>query len=383
RGEDWVITAPLSVKADRPAVEAIINQLQNGKFKSTVEQNPSAADLSKYGLDQPKFTLTAYAYVPDSKGEGAADPSRRREVTLYGGMENTFDGAIYMRRQGDNAIYAVDGGIRFSLEKTTFDLRDKEVLALDEATLKQVDFKSKSNRYLLERDEGKSWQLKEPKAAPADATAVTTMIGTFKNGRALAFPKDSPEERKRLGLLAPAVDITFLRDGGEKMRVRLNKAKVNDGEKIFALRESGSDVVLAEVPVGALTALDKSPTDLRDKSVLSFKREDVAKVVFSPGGNAPEIAVEKVSTDGGSSEDWQVTAPEKGPAKKWKLSSVLWSLSSLKASAVDEENPKDWGKYGISPGSRSIALMDQSGKLMAKLQVGKEVKGKPNALYVK
>jgi len=384
KGEDWAITSPLSARADRSAVEQIINQLQNGRFKSTVEENPSAADLSKYGLDQPKFTVTAYAYVPDSKGEGANDASRRREVTLHGGIENTFDGSIYMRRQGDNAIYAVDGGVRFSLEKTTFDLRDKEVLAVDEASLKQVDFKSKSNRYLLERDEGKTWQLKAPKASPADGTTITTMIGSFKNERALAFPRDSPEERKRLGLIAPAVDITFAREGGEKVRIRLNKAKVDDGEKIFALRESGQDAILAEVPVGALTALDKSASDLRDKSVLAFKREEVAKIVLSPGGNAPEIAVEKVATDGGSGgEDWQVTAPEKGPAKKWKLSSVLWSLSSLKATAVDEENSKEWGKYGIVPSSRSVALMDQSGKIVAKLQVGKEVKGKANALYVK
>jgi hypothetical protein len=57
-------------------------------------------------------------------------------------------------------------------------------------------------------------------------------------------------------------------------------------------------------------------------------------------------------------------------------------LSSLKAAAVADENPKDWSKYGISAASRSVALMDKSGKVLAKLQVGKEVKGKPNALYV-
>lgn len=384
RGEEWVITAPLSTRADRSAVEQIINQLQSAKFKSTVEENPSAADLGKYGLDQPKFTVTAHAYVPNAKGEGANDPARRRELTLGGGIENTFDGSIYIRRQGDNAIYAVDGAVRSSLEKTTFDLRDKEVLALDEATLKQIDFKSKSNRYVLERDEAKTWQLKAPKTMPADGNAVATLIGSLKNERALAFPKDSPEERKRLGLVAPAVDATFTPESGEKVRIRLSKTKISDAEKVFALREAGQDAILAEVPAGALTALDKSAADLRDKSVLTVKREEVAKVVFSPGGNAPEIAVEKLSADGGSSsEDWQVTAPEKGPAKKWKLSSVLWSLSSLKAAAVADENPKDWSKYGISAASRSVALMDKSGKTLAKLQVGKEVKGKPNALYVK
>src|SRR5712692_8963296 len=66
KGNDWSITSPLSARADQSAVEQIINQLQNAQFKSTVEEKPTAADLAKYGLDQPKFTVTAYAYVPDS-----------------------------------------------------------------------------------------------------------------------------------------------------------------------------------------------------------------------------------------------------------------------------------------------------------------------------
>jgi hypothetical protein len=382
KGGDWWITAPVSARADRSAVEQLISHIETTKVKATVEENPSDADLAKYGLDKPRFTVTAYAYVPDANGEGANDPSRRREVDLYGGIENTFDGSIYLRRGTDKAVYTMDGSAKYSLERNTFDLREKEVLAVEEAKLKQIDFKAKSNRYLLERDENKSWQLKSPKPMAADNATVATMISNFRNDRAVAFLTDSPEERKRTGVGSPTSDVAFTAASGEKTRIRLAKTKIGDEEHAFALREGSDQAVLAEVPIAAVSALDKTPADLRDKSVLTFNREQVARVIFSPG-SGPEIVVEKVTVDGGPSEDWRIAAPTSGPAKKWKLSSLLWSLSSLKATSVADEQPKDFAKYGISPSSEGVTLADQSGKVLAKLQLGNAVKGKPNSVYAR
>jgi hypothetical protein len=382
RGEEWWITSPISARAEKFAVDGLVNQIQSAKFKATIEENPTDADLAKYGLDQPRFAVTAQAYLPDSKGDGSADPSRRRELIFQGGIENTFDGSVYLRRNTEKPVYAADGSVKSALEKSTFELRDKNVLAVDEPKLKQIEFKSKSNRYLLEH-EGNSWKLISPKSGPADTSTVTSMLSTFKNERALAFLTDSPAKRKRVGLNAPAAEVNFTDNSGEKIMVRLSKAKIDGAEKAFALRESGKEALLAEVPVAALTMLDKSQLDLRDKSVLSFNREQVARITLSAGGKAPEIVAEKVVADAGTPEDWQVVAPEKGPAKKWKLSSLLWSLSSLKASGFGEENPKDWGKYGVSSNSRSLALADRDGKILARLQIGKEAKGKNSAVYVK
>ncbi len=383
KGNDWWVTAPLSAKGDKSAIDQLLNQLQSAKVKSTVEENPTEADLAKYGLDKPRFAVTAYAYVPDAKGEGANDPSRRREVNLYGGIENTFDGSIYLRRGNEKPVYAVDGSAKFALDKSTFDLRDKEVLAIDEPALKQIDFKSKANRYLLERKDAKNWQLTSPKRLEADSSMVTSLLSAFRNERAIAFLTDSPEERKRSGLNVPAADATFTPAAGDKVRIRLATAKVGSDQKAFALREAGQEATLAEVPLASVTALDKSPTELRDKSVLAFNREEVARVTFNPGGGGPEIVAEKSNADAGPSEEWRVTAPASGPAKKWKLSSVLWALSSLKATSIADENPKDWGKYGISASSKAVTLADNSGKVLAKLQLGNEVKGKTKAFYVR
>jgi hypothetical protein len=65
------------------------------------------------------------------------------------------------------------------------------------------------------------------------------------------------------------------------------------------------------------------------------------------------------------------------------VSSNLWTLGSLQATAFDEESPKSWDKYGINDKSRQVVLQGQGGKPLATLTVGSEVKGKANMVYVR
>ncbi|HZH02986.1 MAG TPA: DUF4340 domain-containing protein, partial [Myxococcaceae bacterium] len=130
RRDGWWVVAPVQAKAEQFAVDTLTSQLRSGKFKRVVEEHPTDADLARYGLKAPAFSVSAQAYLPDPSGGDKDDPSRKREVTLQGGIENTFDGSVYLRREGDPKVYSVEGGVRLALEKTSFDLRDKEVLSL-------------------------------------------------------------------------------------------------------------------------------------------------------------------------------------------------------------------------------------------------------------
>ncbi|MBI3185646.1 MAG: DUF4340 domain-containing protein [Myxococcales bacterium] len=380
-GGEWRITSPIRAKADKVTVDSLTSQIQTAKLNAKVEENPDQAALAKYGLEPPAFTVSAYAYVPDEKGGGKDDPSRRREATVHGGIENTFDGSVYLKKEGDPAVYSAAGGVRWSLEKTTYELRDKEVMSVDEAKLKSIEVRAKANSYALERDEKKAWKMIRPVAIEVDASAVTTMLSSIRYDRATAFPKDTPEERAALGLEAPQSDVTFTLESGEKVRLRLARRALDAGEKAHALREESSGATLAEVSPVAVSALDKSPADLKDKSLLAFDKEQVARIAFKLA-SGQEVLVERSPTDAGWSEDWQVVAPERGPAKKWKLSSLLWSLASLKAAQLGEV-PKDWSKYGVDAKSRSVALFGRDGQELSRLWLGKEVDGKPGTLYAR
>src|SRR6185295_449241 len=233
----------------------------------------------------------------------------------------------------------------------------KQVLSVDEAKIESVDVVRPKGGFSLVRGEGaQGWKMTKPRAQDADGQTIINLLGQLKRERATAFVADSPEERKKDGLESPLVDATFTLKGGEKVRIRLAKAGGAGGEKSYALREDHEGAVLAEVNASALGYLDKSGDELRDKSVLRFNREDVVEAIFKPQGGGAAIQVAKnqpkPDADGGAppaaAESWSVQAPESGPAKAWKVSSNLWTLSSLQATAFGEENPKSWDKYGIN-----------------------------------
>lgn len=367
-GEQWQITSPVKAPADQTTANGIANELRSAKFKSTVEEKPSEDDLTKYGLKEPRFTVTASATVGDAK----------HEVQLSGGIENSFDGSIYVRRAGDEKVYAAPGSLRTALEKSTFELRDKELFAFDEAKLNEISVKAPKGGFHVKRDADNAWQLASP-PYPADAELLSQMLGSLKGEKAASFPPDSPENRKAFGLTKAAVEATFVGAEGEKTRVLFSA--VSSG-KAFVLKEGPQgQTLLAEVMPSAQQRLQKSHADLKNRSVLSFKKDQVAKAVFSPGNGGPELVVERSGDT--NKDEWALTAPDKGQAQKWKVSTALWALTNLKASELGTENPRTWAKYGLSEKAKSVSLFDKEGKKMAQLLIGKAVPNKPASVYVR
>ncbi|WP_224246263.1 DUF4340 domain-containing protein [Hyalangium gracile] len=383
QGDTWRLTSPVSGKADKWVVDNITQQLQSAKFKATVEEAPTDADLEKYGLKTPVFSVTAKAYVPDASGGGKDDPARQRTVTLHGGIENTFDGSVYVRRDGDPRVYSADGSVRYALEKDLYALRDKEVLGLDEASLKAVEVTAKANSYALERGADGAWRLTKPTAVAADADRLKLMLQSLREQRALSFPTDSPAERTRLGLDKPVADARFTLKEGEPVRVRLSQAKEGAATKTYALREQGSEATLAEVPEAALTALDVGLPELRTKLLLTFKREDVKRLVFHAGAGGAPLTLANTKPDSNALDGWQVESPKAGKAQSVKVASLLNTLGNLKASTLGEANPRKWEQYGITDTSRGVSLQDASGKELARLWIGSAVPGKEGSVYVR
>jgi hypothetical protein len=159
--------------------------------------------------------------------------------------------------------------------------------------------------------------------------------------------------------------------------------KSEGATKVYALREQGAEATLAEVPEAALGVLDLGLGELREKTALSFRSEDVKRLVIHPGGGAAPITLANTNPSAGTLDGWQVQEPRAGKAQAWKVASLLSTLHTLKASTFGEANPKKWDKYGVTDASRGVSLQDASGKELARLWIGAEVPDKEGQLYVR
>ncbi|PZR10843.1 MAG: hypothetical protein DI536_19420 [Archangium gephyra] len=369
-GQPWYIVKPVRTRADHLIVDGLISQLQSAKFKDTIDEAPDSAALAKYGLDQPKFVVEATANVAGEE----------RSVKIFGGIENTFDGSVFVRRNDEKAVYSAPGGVRFALGKNTFDLRDKTPFAIEESKLERLSVSSvNKNEYELVR-EGKRWKLTRPADELADATNVATMIAAASSDRAVRFFDDTPANRKALGLDAPILKATLTLAGGKSAKLSASRVVADGGDLFYGLREDDEGTTLAQMSASALT-LDRNVEELRDQAVLQFKRELVTRMVFHDSDGS-EVVVEKDSVDA-SADSWRITKPRPAKAKVFKITGALWTLSNFKALAKGEQKPGDWAKYGIGEKSRWAAVYGEDGKELARLTIGNLVEGTPSAYWVR
>jgi Domain of unknown function (DUF4340) len=349
----WVITRPFRARGDPRLAEDIISTLQGLSLVRVVDEAPKDEDLQRYGLKPPRFSVTASA-------DGAPP------LSLLGGVENSFDGSVYVQRAGDPRVYSVQAYVHGSLEKTTDDLRARDILGARDLGLLGIQLKSAKHDWAVAREPEKPWAFQKPQGMPADGRTISSWVGSLAQQRVAKFLVDSPAERKRTGVEKPAAEANFRRMD-EAVRVRLALGSLAT-DPAYVLREDSFGATLAEVPRGALASLDVPPAELRDRQVLVFDPAQVERIRFLPAGGGSTFVVERQRTDAGPGLGWMLVSRTPQPASTAKVLSLLHGLATLKWLPLDEEPPKD---PGLGATARTVVLEDSAAKVLGTLVLGK------------
>jgi hypothetical protein len=163
---------------------------------------------------------------------------------------------------------------------------------------------------------------------------VKLVLDQIKGLRVEKFEK-APADLARYGLAQPRVTATITTPSGEKSLL-LGKATA-DGKNVYAVRQGEREVF--QLPKHTLDDLSKKPGDLRDKTLLSFKRDDATRITITTGSQTLELTR--------SGKEWNLTKPTSGKPKEDRLSTLLFTLEVMKGSRVVEDKPADLAKYGL------------------------------------
>lgn len=356
KGADgWKITSPVQARADEGTVQTLLDQLSQLKSQSTVEEH-GAASLAKFGLDKPSARLTV------------GWPGGGTEVAL--GSVNSYSGGQYATRSGSDAVLLLSGSHDAVLARTTFDLRDKHLARVPTDSLSRIEVDAAPDRYTLERD-GAGWKVVEPRPERADDAVVNKVVSVLNDLRATAIADEKGEDLSKWGLDKPVATLTLVGKDGSRTELLLGKAKVGTDERGFARASTGP--MVAQVPVDAAAPLHQSLEALEDKTVARVDRNAVAAMEFTTSdGKRVLLQRKKAQPDAGALEKWAVLAPKSGDAKTWKVNSLLYLFSNLKASKIAAETQTDLAKYGLDKPKQTATLQDVAGKALASLKFGKE-----------
>jgi uncharacterized protein DUF4340 len=362
----WKLVQPVQADGDDTAVDSLLGTLTAVKQKKDLA---GEKDLKAYGLDQPKLEIAVK--LEDGKDQG-----------LQIGIENSFDSTLYVKKLGDGTVRVIDAYQKSSFEKTPFDLREKKVAHLDDsAEVRRVEVAGVKSPYTLEKD-GAAWKLN---GAAADNAAADRVASALKSLRATAIAAEAVKSLKEFGLEKPRATIRLSVGAGKDTYTRtvlLGQAKSGAvTQKIYAKRDDSP--VVYEVDKQILTDVEKQPFDLQNKDLVHVDREAIRKAVFeTPSGKVEVTRVKNAPPDGGIADEvFTVVTPQQGPAKKWKISSALYSIASLRAAAFDGPVPaqKDLGKYGLDK-PRIVTLLGEGDKVLVRVRIGAEKDGKRYAL---
>jgi hypothetical protein len=358
QGERWMLTAPMQAEADAAAVDGVLNRMDKLKSKSVVEEHPT--DVHKYGLDSPKADVVLTI---------AGAPS----VELILGDENEFNHAQYAKKAGSDTVYLAEGGNAASLEKNTFDLRDKTVWNFKDLELTKIEARpTEGEPFKLQRD-GDNWKMLEPKAQGADLTTVSQMLTLLKNLRALAIPEENPTDLAKYHLDHPDAEVTLTTVTPTSLRFGIVTDTDGKTKKLYAQRSDRPTIF--QLPITGTDSLKQTPATLEDKTILHYAVDSVGAMQFTTPGGVTLLVQRKhtpASDAGPADETWTQMAPKPGEAKKWKLSGLMHNLASLRAAKVTADAPTDLKPYGLDAPRKKLVIQDSVGQALGEIWVGSE-----------
>ena len=237
--------------------------------------------------------------------------------------------------------------------------RIHQVYGVTRDTVQQVEIAFADAAYQdlkLVKDTTDNWQLTKPFHAGADSEKVSQMLDDILNKRV----KQTLEvtELAQYGLDAPSIRLSLWTKGGSPTATfRIGKKAINFS--VYVKEESEAHIFLIES--SALDDLTKSPTDLRDRSVLRFNPETVSGIQFKhrdAGSASRSSTINCEKRD----ETWHVIHPLEAKADTPAIKDLLSELHSLKVSTFEidgaDTHQVQLEKFGLDDPRIQVELTD-------------------------
>ena len=159
-------------------------------------------------------------------------------------------------------------------KRTGSDEKKKDkVFTVDASKIEEIEVHAASGETTTLKKAGTDWQIVAPEAVEADASTVGTLVSTIESLEVGRVVNDNPASVKEYGLDPPKSSIAY-KLAGETTFHKLNLGdKTPTGSDLYA-RVDGQPKLLL-IAAFNTDSLNRTPFDLRDKTILKVQRDGV------------------------------------------------------------------------------------------------------------
>jgi len=224
------------------------------------------------------------------------------------------------------AVLAVLGGLiwwsnkkQAAASKKSTDTTTK-LLSIPDDQFQEIKIKKLTGEVQdLHRVNGK-WQLTQPVQLSADADTVGTMVSSLSSLSADKIIEDKAADLQPYGLQMPTLDITVVKKDGKSSEVLIGD-DTPTGSGAYA--KLAADARVFTVTSYVKSSLDKTPTDLRDKRLLTFDSDKLTRVELQAKGQPVEFGKN-------NQNEWQILKPRPLRADGSQVETLITKLKDAK-----------------------------------------------------
>jgi hypothetical protein len=219
---EWKLTSPATGDADQSEVDSLVTEITTAKVTEFVTE--SDQDLKKYGLDNPKISVTLQL--------------QSGERLLAIGAE--AEGNYYAKTSERAQIFKVDSTLFEKLNVKPASLRSKDILSIEQDDVTRIQITNPHLKLIAEKKDDK-WVVQEP-ADNKDKEFSSWKVFTPLETKATEL-LDNPPPAARARLAKPAITVQLTGKDGKTTVVRVSSA---DGDSAYVQVEGRPTVYKVE-----------------------------------------------------------------------------------------------------------------------------------------
>ena len=234
-----------------------------------------------------------------------------------------------------------------------FDVKDvgkeepgDKLVDLPSEDIEEIQFKTEEQTITFKKEGEDNWLISEPIEAKADKYEVDRIADDFSSLEIDRVVEEEPEDLEKYGIPQKEISLKF-RDKEEPVKVLVGMENPLD-QKFFAKREDETRVVL--IASTHKTLFEKKVFDFREKKIFQFETDDVKGIKL----HSRDIRWDAEKAE----EEWFLKSPVDSLAEKSDITSLLSSLSDLKAKEFvsEEKNEEEMKKFMLDAPMHTVTL---------------------------
>ena len=306
----WRVVSPIEANADETAVSSITSSLASLEIRRVLDEGP--VDLEPFGLVDPALDV----------GFKLADGETVAHVLI--GEETPTGSDRYAKLADADRVFLIAGYLDTTFDKTTFDLRDKKILAVARDAIDELRM-TVGDRTIALTKEGNDWRMTEPWDARADFSTVEGLVGRLDSGEMRSIESEDADALDTYGLAEPHVTAT-LSVGSASATLRLGD-EAPDGTRYA--RDGSRDLVFT-VEASLASDLERDPSEYRQKDLFTFRSFNATRLEIDHAEKT--VVFEKTeATADGEEDQWRRIQPDVLDVDRIEMDDLLRKLSTLRA----------------------------------------------------